>query len=224
MQVARPGVVQSVLSHKARRGLRGEAGSDGEPGELAAASSSPPAPPTGLGGSASVSAPSRRLNFKSPSVIGGGGGTSPIKPGSCVGGARSVCSKATGAGLKRKDTARCSTIGSADSPTPKTKTCEDMSRAQELEGRLVLADILDGCAMGDKLYAARRFRPQDAAASMKMQRTLRKATPSAIAYRGQRSGTGFGTFSNLGYVPCNLSGCLGVGLLAMSSDITYERV
>lgn len=50
-----------------------------------------------------------------------------------------------------------------------------MSRAQELEGRLQLSEILDGAAVGDRLYAARRFKPQDAAAAMKMTRLLRKA-------------------------------------------------
>lgn len=68
-----------------------------------------------------------------------------------------------------------STAGDLESPNPKAKgSCEDMARVHELESKLVLSDLLDGVAMGDKLYAARRFRPGDPAAQMKMSRLLRK--------------------------------------------------
>lgn len=122
----------------------------------------------------SHSAQSKGARTREPTVAGEG---APDRSSAESVGHRSSHSVAQS---EKKRRAACRSPGSsaaleAHPGRSKDAQCEEMDRAQELKSRLNLSDILGGAALGDRMYAAQRFKPQDAAAAMKMTRCLRKA-------------------------------------------------
>lgn len=67
----------------------------------------------------------------------------------------------------------------SDTETDKAKggkRTSEMERFHELANNLSFSEVMDGGKMGDKIYAARRFKPTEAACQMKLGKLLRKAS------------------------------------------------